>query len=108
MTMDEHRGYLQILDKFCFLFCELPISCLITTFFFTILCLDNGVLNKSIGLNLTQTTQLVLPSTDNEITSPKLSEPRHLFSLQRELGPQQAPRWPAECQVSIFHLKMNS
>ena len=54
-----------------------------------------------IGLNLKQTTQLVLPSNGNEVTSPKLSEPRHLFSLQRELGPQQAPRWPAECQVSL-------
>lgn len=57
-------------------------------------------MTRSITLNLNQTTQLVLPSTDNEISSPKLSEPRHLFSLQRELGPQQAPRWPAECQVN--------
>lgn len=54
-----------------------------------------------IRLNLNQTTQLVLPSDENEMTSPKLSEPRHLFSLQRELGPQQAPRWPAECQVEL-------
>ena len=38
------------------------------------------------------------------MTSPKLSEPRHLFSLQRELGPQQAPRWPAECQVNLFEI----
>ena len=50
-------------------------------------------------LTLPQTTQLVLPSNGNgELLSPKLSEPRHLFSLQ--LGPQQAPRWPAECQVN--------
>ncbi|XP_046456232.1 cytosolic carboxypeptidase 2-like isoform X2 [Daphnia pulex] len=61
---------------------------------------ENGV-TRSITLNLNQTTQLVLPSTDNEISSPKLSEPRHLFSLQRELGPQQAPRWPAECQMAV-------
>ena len=65
-----------------------------------LLCVENGV-TRSITLNLNQTTQLVLPSTDNEISSPKLSEPRHLFSLQRELGPQQAPRWPAECQVKL-------
>ena len=67
-----------------------------------LLCVENGV-TRSITLNLNQTTQLVLPSTDNEISSPKLSEPRHLFSLQRELGPQQAPRWPAECQVKLCH-----
>lgn len=57
------------------------------------------------NLGVTQTRQLVLPSTENDNSTPKLSEPRHLFSLQRELGPQQAPRWPAECQVHYFNLE---
>lgn len=57
----------------------------VTIFYFAIF-IDNG---GPIGLHLNQTTQIVLPSTDNEISSPKLCEPRHLFSLQRELGPQQ-------------------
>ena len=57
--------------------------------------------NKGIRLSVVPTTQLLLPSDNNELLSPKLSEPRHLYSLQRELGPQQAPRWPSECKVGV-------
>lgn len=33
-------------------------------------------------------------------TIAKLKEPRDLFALPKELDcPQQAPRWPTECQV---------
>lgn len=35
-------------------------------------------------------------------TTAKLKEPRDLFALPKELDcPQQAPRWPSECQVSF-------
>ena len=36
-------------------------------------------------------------------TTAKLREPRDLFALPKELDcPQQAPRWPSECQVIIL------
>lgn len=38
-------------------------------------------------------------------TTAKLKEPRELFALPKELDcPQQAPRWPTECQVSTLML----
>ncbi|RVE52526.1 hypothetical protein evm_002920 [Chilo suppressalis] len=44
-------------------------------------------------------------------TTAKLKEPRDLFALPKELDcPQQAPRWPSECQVveeRIQHLSWN-
>lgn len=39
-------------------------------------------------------------------TTAKLREPRDLFALPKELDcPQQAPRWPTECQVSDLDIK---
>ncbi|XP_071955490.1 cytosolic carboxypeptidase 2-like isoform X2 [Antedon mediterranea] len=40
---------------------------------------------------------------------PKLREPRNLYALNKEYGPQQAPRWPAEMEVlpdRIFHVSV--
>lgn len=38
-------------------------------------------------------------------TTAKLKEPRDLFALPKELDcPQQAPRWPSECQVDSSKL----
>ncbi|KAJ9574583.1 hypothetical protein L9F63_008210, partial [Diploptera punctata] len=49
----------------------------------------------------TQTNQVEI-NTDNRTLKPiaKLKEPRELFALPKELDcPQQAARWPSECQV---------
>ncbi|XP_075213726.1 nna1 carboxypeptidase [Lycorma delicatula] len=52
--------------------------------------------------NTLKTNQVEI-NTDSKTLKPiaKLREPRDLFSLPKELDcPQQAARWPAECQVS--------
>lgn len=52
--------------------------------------------------NNIKTNQLEI-NTDvkNFRTIAKLREPRDLFALPKELDcPQQAPRWPTECQVN--------
>ncbi|XP_071120372.1 uncharacterized protein [Mytilus edulis] len=48
---------------------------------------------------LLRTTQLVYSYQDGKGMVPKLREPRSLFALSKELGPQQAARWPSEIQV---------
>ncbi|VDI78246.1 Hypothetical predicted protein [Mytilus galloprovincialis] len=42
---------------------------------------------------LLRTTQLVYSYQDGKGMVPKLREPRSLFALSKELGPQQAARW---------------
>jgi hypothetical protein len=54
--------------------------------------------------NTLKTNQVEI-NTDNRTLRPvaKLKEPRDLFALPKELDcPQQAARWPAECQVCGF------
>jgi len=56
---------------------------------------------SSILQNTLKTNQVEI-NTDNRTLKPvaKLKEPRDLFALPKELDcPQQAARWPAECQV---------
>ncbi|KAK3103578.1 hypothetical protein FSP39_020320 [Pinctada imbricata] len=48
---------------------------------------------------LLRTTQLVYSYQDGKGMVPKLREPRNLYALSKELGPQQAARWPADIQV---------
>lgn len=51
--------------------------------------------------NTLKTNQVEI-NTDNRTLKPvaKLKEPRDLFALPKEFDcPQQAARWPAECQV---------
>uniref|UniRef100_K1QKD8 Cytosolic carboxypeptidase 2 n=1 Tax=Magallana gigas TaxID=29159 RepID=K1QKD8_MAGGI len=48
---------------------------------------------------LLRTTQLVYSYKDGKGMVPKLREPRNLYALAKELGPQQAARWPADIQV---------
>ena len=67
------------------------------TYIYFFLLENRAAVKAAAKVNLPLTTQLVLPSYGNELLSPKLSEPRHLFSLQPG---HQAPRWPAECQVN--------
>ncbi|XP_071831159.1 uncharacterized protein [Apostichopus japonicus] len=45
-----------------------------------------------------RTTQLVFSHSAGKLV-PKLKEPRNLYALSKEAGPQQAPRWPADMEV---------
>ncbi|KAJ8024122.1 Cytosolic carboxypeptidase 2 [Holothuria leucospilota] len=45
-----------------------------------------------------RTTQLVFSHSAGKVV-PKLKEPRNLYALSKEAGPQQAPRWPADMEV---------
>ncbi|XP_021353358.1 cytosolic carboxypeptidase 2-like isoform X24 [Mizuhopecten yessoensis] len=48
---------------------------------------------------LLRTTQLVYSYQDGRGMVPKLREPRNLYALAKEFGPQQSARWPSEIQV---------
>ncbi|KAJ8298800.1 hypothetical protein KUTeg_022860 [Tegillarca granosa] len=48
---------------------------------------------------LLRTTQLVYSYQDGKGMVPRLREPRNLYALAKELGPQQAARWPSDIQV---------
>ncbi|XP_025088422.1 cytosolic carboxypeptidase 2-like isoform X28 [Pomacea canaliculata] len=53
-----------------------------------------------------RTTQVIYSCESGRMV-PRLREPRNLYALNKELGPQQAARWPSEIQVlkdRISHL----
>ncbi|XP_006499709.1 cytosolic carboxypeptidase 2 isoform X13 [Mus musculus] len=55
---------------------------------------------------LLRTRQLIFDELDE--ASPRLREPRELFSCFSSRGPLQAPRWPIECEVikeNIHHIE---
>ncbi|XP_041471575.1 uncharacterized protein LOC121421044 isoform X3 [Lytechinus variegatus] len=45
-----------------------------------------------------RTTQLIFNYSAGKMV-PKLREPRNLYALSKDPGPQQAPRWPADVEV---------
>jgi hypothetical protein len=66
-------------------------------------CMPTGSYLSSFLQNTLKTNQVEI-NTDNRTLRPiaKLKEPRDLFALPKELDcPQQAARWPAECQVCV-------
>ncbi|BFZ04187.1 hypothetical protein BsWGS_07225 [Bradybaena similaris] len=57
---------------------------------------------------LLRTTQLIYSSEKSGRLIPHLREPRSLYALNKELGPQQAARWPSDLQVineQVKHLQ---
>ncbi|XP_059144861.1 cytosolic carboxypeptidase 2-like isoform X19 [Physella acuta] len=46
-----------------------------------------------------RTTQLIYSCGESGKMVPRLREPRSLYALNKELGPQQAARWPSDLQV---------
>lgn len=61
-----------------------------------------GFFNKAdnkLQEELLRTTQLVYSYQDGRGMVPKLREPRNLYALAKEFGPQQSARWPSEIQV---------
>ncbi|XP_030845619.1 uncharacterized protein LOC582973 isoform X1 [Strongylocentrotus purpuratus] len=53
-----------------------------------------------------RTTQLIFNYSAGKMV-PKLREPRNLYALAKEPGPQQAPRWPADIEVlrdTVLHV----
>ncbi|KAK6191784.1 hypothetical protein SNE40_003379 [Patella caerulea] len=73
---------------------------------------DSDDASKSAQDNRTQeellrTTQLIYNFESGKMV-PKLREPRNLYALAKEPGPQQAARWPSELQVEngrINHIR---
>jgi hypothetical protein len=64
-------------------------------------CMPVGSYLSSFLQNTLKTNQVEI-NTDSRTLRPvaKLKEPRDLFASPKELGcPQEAARWPAECQV---------
>ncbi|XP_055996459.1 cytosolic carboxypeptidase 2-like isoform X25 [Ostrea edulis] len=61
--------------------------------------LDGNLSDNKLQEELLRTTQLVYSYKDGKGMVPKLREPRNLYALAKELGPQQAARWPADIQV---------
>ncbi|XP_041367885.1 cytosolic carboxypeptidase 2-like [Gigantopelta aegis] len=56
---------------------------------------------------LLRTTQLVYSYEAGRMV-PRLREPRNLYALAKELGPQQAARWPSDVQVvdtNVAHIR---
>ncbi|KAH9503340.1 Cytosolic carboxypeptidase 2 [Bulinus truncatus] len=49
--------------------------------------------------DLLKTTQLIYSCGESGKMVPRLREPRSLYALNKELGPQQAARWPSDLQV---------
>ncbi|XP_061174704.1 uncharacterized protein LOC133183807 isoform X2 [Saccostrea echinata] len=62
-------------------------------------CVDGNLSDNKLQEDLLRTTQLVYSYKDGKGMVPKLREPRNLYALAKELGPQQAARWPADIQV---------
>ncbi|CAH2092133.1 unnamed protein product [Euphydryas editha] len=62
---------------------------------------NKGTFISNFLQNNIKTNQLEINTDINTFkTTAKLKEPRDLFALPKELDcPQQAPRWPSECQV---------
>eukprot|EP00105_Crassostrea_gigas_P042541 XP_019926689.1 PREDICTED: uncharacterized protein LOC105337506 isoform X4 [Crassostrea gigas] len=60
---------------------------------------DENLSDNKLQEELLRTTQLVYSYKDGKGMVPKLREPRNLYALAKELGPQQAARWPADIQV---------
>ncbi|XP_076450580.1 uncharacterized protein LOC143286741 isoform X3 [Babylonia areolata] len=72
--------------------------------------LRNGALFKAtdnrLQDELMRTTQLIYSCESGRMV-PKLREPRNLYALAKELGPQQAARWPSEIEVQrgrVLHM----
>ncbi|XP_035828851.1 cytosolic carboxypeptidase 2 [Aplysia californica] len=66
---------------------------------------DKNAENKPDDL---RTTQLIYSYGDSGKMVPKLREPRSLYALNKELGPQQAARWPSDLQVineKVHHIQ---
>ncbi|XP_014675827.1 PREDICTED: cytosolic carboxypeptidase 2-like [Priapulus caudatus] len=63
--------------------------------------LDGGLPDEeeeAAGGALPSTTQVTFATEEGRLV-PQLRAPRNLYSFSRELGSQQATRWPTECQV---------
>ncbi|XP_078671210.1 uncharacterized protein LOC144911228 isoform X3 [Branchiostoma floridae x Branchiostoma belcheri] len=65
---------------------------------------SNSVDNRLCEDLLRKTTQIVFHYQHGKRV-PKLREPRNLYALTKELGPQQAPRFPAEMPVLKMRMK---
>ncbi|XP_070199558.1 cytosolic carboxypeptidase 2-like isoform X1 [Littorina saxatilis] len=59
---------------------------------------DDDKTDNRLQDDLMRTTQLVYSCESGRMV-PRLREPRNLYALAKELGPQQAARWPSEIQV---------
>ncbi|XP_033752489.1 uncharacterized protein LOC117336185 isoform X9 [Pecten maximus] len=60
---------------------------------------DEAKNDNKLQEELLRTTQLVYSYQDGRGMVPKLREPRNLYALAKEFGPQQSARWPSEIQV---------
>ncbi|CAH1259091.1 AGBL2 [Branchiostoma lanceolatum] len=65
---------------------------------------SNSVDNRLCDDLLRKTTQIVFHYQHGKRV-PKLREPRNLYALTKEMGPQQAPRFPAEMPVLKTRMK---
>ncbi|GFO29466.1 cytosolic carboxypeptidase 2 [Plakobranchus ocellatus] len=67
------------------------------TIMFTSLVLSSA--DNKLQEELLRTTQLIYSCGESGKMVPRLREPRSLYALTKELGPQQAARWPSDLQV---------
>lgn len=66
---------------------------------------DESKKDNKLQEELLKTTQLVYINQDGKGMVPKLREPRSLYAVAKELGPQQAARWPSDIQVIPQRIK---
>ncbi|CAL1533712.1 unnamed protein product [Lymnaea stagnalis] len=60
---------------------------------------DDKIADSKLQEDLLRTTQLIYSCGESGKMVPRLREPRSLYALTKELGPQQAARWPSDLQV---------
>ncbi|XP_055899494.1 cytosolic carboxypeptidase 2-like isoform X30 [Biomphalaria glabrata] len=66
---------------------------------------DDKACDSKLQEDLLKTTQLIYSCGESGKMVPRLREPRSLYALNKELGPQQAARWPADLQVINERIK---